>query len=85
MRFIRIENNFRNISIYGNETQPYICNEWICTNDFIFTVVLVLNIGELLVFPQICDGLLQDMLGKTDKATQLAQRSHFSTKNGCLG
>lgn len=46
MRFVRIEKLFRNISIdSGNET-AYICNEWICTNDFIFTVVMVLNIGE---------------------------------------
>ena len=42
-RFVNFERHFLNIT---HNSKSYICNDWVCTNDFIFTVVLVLNTGE---------------------------------------
>lgn len=79
-RFIIVEDLFKNISHYDNKTQPYICNEWICTNDFIFTVVLVLNIGKLLIyFPR----LVTTCAGKvtTQCNTTCLKESFFKEKS----
>ena len=42
-RFVSFKEEFVNITLKNNTL--YECNNWRCTNDFIFTVVLVLNIG----------------------------------------
>ena len=42
-RFVSFKEDFVNITLRNNKL--YKCNNWRCTNDFIFTVVLVLNIG----------------------------------------
>ena len=44
-RFVTFEQDFENISM-ASGSGFYLCNKWTCTNDFIFTVVLVLNIGK---------------------------------------
>jgi hypothetical protein len=43
-RLVAFKHDFENITLVVNESRTYTCNNWTCTNDFIFTVVLVLNI-----------------------------------------
>ena len=47
-RFVYFEQQFINISNISNDNKEYSyysCSKWTCTNDFIFTVILVLNVG----------------------------------------
>ena len=46
-RFVFFESSFKNITNATNNASSsvYRCNKWTCTNDFIFAVVLVLNLG----------------------------------------
>ena len=37
-------NDFENITYIYNESLHYMCNQWTYTNDFIFTVVLIMSI-----------------------------------------
>ena len=52
-RFVYFEMNFGNISVnVSSGSGQYMlkadsCNEWVCTNDFILTVVVVLNLGKM--------------------------------------
>jgi hypothetical protein len=64
-RFVTFEQDFKNISYWKhnntvNNTRPYLCNNWTCTNDFIFTVVLVLNIVFSALY--VVHGLLQERM-----------------------
>ena len=56
-RFVYFQQHFTNISVFNSNDSDkysyYYCNNWTCTNDFIFTVVLVLNIGKVLCKPQL--------------------------------
>ena len=54
-RFVYFESHFRNISVKsggsGHGSGQYFleaddCDKWVCTNDFIFTVVVILNLGK---------------------------------------
>ena len=66
-RFVHFEDNFLNISINSTDEliEPYLCNNWTCTNDFIFTVVLVLNTGRSYIHVCVC---------KTDVKTYMTCR-----------
>ena len=58
-RFVYFQQQFTNISVPNSENDSssgfdeYSCSKWTCTNDFIFTVVLVLNIGKVPCKPQL--------------------------------
>ena len=54
-RFVYFESHFRNISVKsdgsGHGSGQYFleaddCDKWVCTNDFILTVVVILNLGK---------------------------------------
>ena len=46
-RLVYFEEHFVNISVKENGSWAAVmCNEWTCTNDFIFTVVLLLNMSK---------------------------------------
>ena len=62
-RFVSFEMEFENITVEENVTgnltqEPYLCDHWTCTNDFIFTVVLVLNIGMVTLYIHILHTVL---------------------------
>lgn len=56
-RVVFFKENFTNLTIM-NETAPAPCDSWVCTNDFIFTVVLLVNIGFCMFYCY--DGLLRE-------------------------
>ena len=46
-RFIHFERHFFNLTIVNESTEVEElakCNKWVCTTDFIFTMVLLLNL-----------------------------------------
>ena len=51
-RFVYFESHFRNVSVNVSEgsgqyfLEANDCDKWVCTNDFIFTVVVILNLGK---------------------------------------
>ena len=45
-RFVYFKNEFVNLTLVNESGVPELakCNEWICTTDFLLTVVLLLNL-----------------------------------------
>ena len=44
-RLIHFEMDFLNLTY--NTTTDAACNTWVCTNDFIFTILILVNIGTV--------------------------------------
>ncbi|CAI8017670.1 hypothetical protein GBAR_LOCUS10695 [Geodia barretti] len=65
-RFVYFQQHFTNISVLNSSDSDkhsyyhYYCSNWTCTNDFIFTVVLVLNIAFSALY--VVHGLLQERM-----------------------
>ena len=49
-RFVWFQSTFSNITVNGSNGTLLLstCNQWTCTNDFIFTVVVLINLGKAL-------------------------------------
>lgn len=61
-RLITFEKTFSNITFYNNSTNGTVpCSEWVCTTDFLFTVILIVNLGKISVV-NICT----DVIGAAD-------------------
>ena len=45
-RFVFFEKNFYNLTTADSKDSRFHCSDWHCTTDFVFSLLLVLNLSE---------------------------------------